>query len=62
MVPSGMAPQFIAINFWCFLALRPWMIFENTSFPTPLSPVIKVLKSVDATLTAVFNALSSRGE
>jgi hypothetical protein len=38
------------------------MIFENTSFPTPLSPVIKVLKSVDATLTAVFNALSSRGE
>jgi len=52
----------IAINGLCFLGLRECMTFENTSFPTPLSPEINTVKSVGATRTAVFSALSNDAE
>jgi len=38
------------------------MIFENDSLPTPLSPVIKTLMSVGATLIAVSRAWFNAGE
>jgi hypothetical protein len=37
------------------------MICENTSLPTPLSPVINIDKLVGATRTATSNALLSAG-
>ena len=62
IVPSGIAPQFTAINLLCFLCESWWMIFGKDSFPTPLSPVTKTVISVGATLTAFSIALSSPAE
>jgi hypothetical protein len=60
-VPSGMAPQFTAMKGLCFLADNAWMICENTSLPTPLSPFIKTERSVLATCVAMFNAWFNAG-
>jgi hypothetical protein len=38
------------------------MICEKTSLPTPLSPLMRTLKSVLATCAATFNAWLSAGE
>ncbi|MBK8879163.1 MAG: hypothetical protein IPN74_11620 [Haliscomenobacter sp.] len=58
-MPSGIAPQLMAMDLACFLGLLEWMILEKISFPTPLSPMISTLKSVEATRSAVRRALSS---
>jgi hypothetical protein len=57
-----MAPQFTAMNELCFRDDKAWMICEKTSLPTPLSPTINTLKSVEATCTATLSAWFNAGE
>jgi hypothetical protein len=49
MVPSGMAPQFTAMYFPCFLCDKAWIILGILYLPTPLSPVTNTEMSVGAT-------------
>ena len=62
MVPSGMAPQLTAMNELCLRADKACMAIENASFPTPLSPQIKTVRSVPATCAATCKAKFSAGE
>ncbi len=58
MVPSGMAPQFTAINWPCF-RFEKWCTTRGMiSLPTPLSPKTKTDKSVGATCEATVTARS----
>ena len=61
MVPSGMAPQFMAKYFPVRRRLFWCIIFGMFSFPTPLSPLMSTVRSVGATATAISRALLSAG-
>ena len=53
-ISFGMAPQSTAINGPSFRELFSCILLEVTSFPVPLSPVIKTVKGVGAIKSIYF--------
>ena len=63
IVPSGIAPQFTAMYFLCFLAQSDQtIILGKNSFPEPLSPVTSTERSIGATRMARAMARINAGE